>query len=381
MIDPVAFCHSLKSQGIDFIAGVPDSLLAEFCACANEIFPSEAHVISANEGNAIGMAIGHFLGTGKPGLVYMQNSGIGNAVNPLVSLASSKVYSIPMVLMIGWRGEIDEAGDQLKDEPQHVLQGKITLAMLENLGIKTIIMDKESNADAVLNSAVQQTTRDENPVALLIRKNTFAPFDGKKRQQKTLALSRFDALDRVVSALDSGIPVFSTTGKLSRELYELRKSSGNSLQRDFLTVGGMGHASSIAAGFSVSYKGRVACLDGDGALLMHMGALTETAKHPNLLHIVFNNGAHESVGGQPTAALEIPLTGIASQAGYKNVFECRDESSLVQVLAKLKEFQGSTFIEIFCSNSSDPGLGRPEKSPLNNREEFMSFVRGGIEKI
>lgn len=378
MVHAEDFCKALQKANIHFISGVPDSLLADLCACFSDIYSSYEHLITANEGNAVAMAIGHFLATENPGLVYMQNSGLGNAVNPITSLATQEVYSIPMLLVIGWRGEIDENGAQLQDEPQHVLQGKITKSLLDLLGIPFYILDKDSDIKVIVEKAVKQTKTEQKPVALLVRKNTFEKYKNKIIKHKSETLTRENALEAVISALDLTIPVISTTGKISRELYELRKTISKKEQRDFLTVGGMGHACSIAAGFANSYKGKVACLDGDGAMIMHMGALTTSANSNNLLHIVFNNGAHESVGGQATMGLELSLKEIAAKCGYREIYEANSEESIKKVLADAVKKNVSIFIEITCSNSSRPDLGRPEKSARKNRDDFMNFVNKRI---
>lgn len=378
MIKADLFCRLLREAGINFIAGVPDSLLADLCACISNTFNENEHVITANEGNAVAMAIGHFLATGDPALVYMQNSGLGNAVNPLASLAADDVYSIPMLLVIGWRGEIDEQGRQLKDEPQHVLQGRITKSMLDLLGIPVHILDENSDTPTTMSRAVTQAKNEQTPIALLVRKNTFEKYPNRSKHDKSGNLTREKALEAVIHALDPSIPVISTTGKLSRELYELRMHVGESAQRDFLTVGGMGHASSIASAIAACRKGKVACLDGDGAIIMHMGALTNTAKSGNLIHIVFNNGAHESVGGQPTMALNLSLKDIAARCGYEHVFETDSEVGIKKIFSNLDNADGSAFIEILCSNSSRSDLGRPEQTARKNRDDFMHFVIEGL---
>lgn len=370
------FCVELRNNGINFVAGVPDSLLADLCASFPCNFGDENHVITANEGSAVAMGIGHFLATGNPALVYMQNSGLGNAVNPYTSLAAKEVYAVPMLLAIGWRGEIDEQGSQVKDEPQHRLQGKITREMLDLLGIPVFIVSAESDIAEVIKSAASQAVGQQQPVALLIRKKSFQPYGDDARVDKVAVLTREMALASVISELDPAIPLISTTGKLSRELYDLRSREGETAQRDFLTVGGMGHASSIAAGVAGSHKGKVACLDGDGAVLMHMGSLTNTARYDNLIHIVFNNGAHESVGGQPTVALTLTLGDVARECGYRVVHYAETAEQIREALEAAADATTSAFIEIACSNSSRADLPRPVQPARKNREEFMNFLKG-----
>jgi len=372
------FCNELRKNGIEFVAGVPDSLLLDLCASIATNYQAETHVITANEGSAVAMGIGHYLATGNLALVYMQNSGLGNAINPLISLAAKEVYSIPMLLAIGWRGEIDQQGSQVKDEPQHQLQGAITLEMLELLGIPVFIVSSESGISKILNDAVYQAKKQQQPVALLIRKNSFQPYHKHYRANKATTLTREQGLASVISAIEPSMPLISTTGKLSRELYDLQLEDQESTRREFLTVGGMGHASSIAAGIASAYDGKVVCLDGDGAALMHMGALTNTAKYGNLIHILFNNGAHESVGGQPTIGLTMKLSEIAKKCGYQFIFYAETIEQIQQSLAKAMNAKASVFIEIPCSNISRSNLPRPVESPNHNRSEFMNFL--GIKR-
>lgn len=378
MVKAFEFYRSLNHEKIDFITGVPDSLLAELCACFEyECLPNQ-HIVAANEGNAIAMAVGHFLATNFPALVYMQNSGLGNALNPLVSLTSREVYSIPMLLVIGWRGEIDENGIQIEDEPQHMLQGKITTQLLDLLEIPFQILDKKSNIKDILRQVVAQTISEQRPVALLVRKDTFEKYTNKIIKHKSKKLTRKKALEQIVSFFNPSIPVIATTGKLSRELYEFRNIDRNIIQHDFLTVGGMGHASSIATGFANSFKGKVLCLDGDGALLMHMGALTTSAKISNLIHFVFNNGAHESVGGQPTMGLELSLKDIAFKCGYQEIFEVDTSSSIRNVLSNVLNINKSIFVEVLCSNYSESNISRPSQSARTNRDNFVSSFYGEL---
>lgn len=377
MIAPLDFIASLEKLGILFVTGVPDSLLKEVCNCLVEHIPPERHVIATNEGSAVGLAIGQYLATGRPSLVYMQNSGLGNVVNPATSLADPLVYAVPMILMIGWRGEIQADGGQLHDEPQHVKQGQITISQLEILGIPYALVDETTkDIHPVLEELTCLTMARSGPVALLVRKQSFQTFKSSKSQGEWELMSRETAIATILDILPAGLPIVSTTGMASRELYELRKAAGSGHHRDFLTVGGMGHASQIAAGIALAKPGKkVVCLDGDGALFMHMGGLAISADCNNLLHVVLNNGAHDSVGGQPTKGEVLDLTRIASACGYKTVALAIDKDEIrANVQAMLTEYQ-SAFLEIKCRRGARADLGRPDRTPVENKIDFMGFLQ------
>ena len=309
------FYNSLIKHGIDMFCGVPDSLLKDFCACVTDNTPANKNIIAANEGNALAIAAGHYLATRKPAVVYMQNSGLGNIVNPLLSLTDDEVYNIPALLIIGWRGE-----PGVHDEPQHIKQGKLTLPLLETMGIRYEILEDVSQ----IASAVEYMTQTKKPFAFVVRKGTFEPFPKEKTISK-YSLAREEAIKKVVSLLGEKDIVVSTTGMISRELYENRQTH----EKDFLTVGSMGHASSIAFGVAINKPDRkVFCFDGDGAFLMHMGASAVIAsrKLPNLKHIVFNNEAHDSVGGQPTVMNHVEIADVIKGCGYDNVYQVQTPS-------------------------------------------------------
>ena len=357
MIKVEQFVSTLKSSGIDFFTGVPDSLLKSFCAYVTDNC-GENHVIAANEGGAVGLAAGHYLATGKPALVYMQNSGQGNAVNPLCSLADPDVYSIPMVLLVGWRGE-----PGVKDEPQHVKQGKVTVSLFETLGIPTEILpdDDESAAD-VTRKMVEKAKTESRPVALIVRKGLFAEYKLQNKKPDIAALPREQAIEGVLRTLPEDAVVVSTTGMISREVYETRERLGQDHSRDFLTVGSMGHASMIAMGIAKTQPNRrVYCLDGDGASIMQMGnmAIVGSSECANLTHIVFNNAAHDSVGGQPTVGGAISLPIIAAACGYN-------------------EPGHPTFKMILVAKGARKDLGRPKEPPQVNKALYMKTL--GVEE-
>ena len=347
------------------------------CACITVKLPAERHVVATNEGSAVGLAIGHYLATGRPALVYMQNAGLGNTVNPLTSLADPEVYGIPMILMIGWRGEILADGKQVHDEPQHVKQGQVTLQQLEILGIPYEIIDSQTNEiEPVLNGLITKAFSRSGPVALVVRKQTFSQFKLPEPLVTKEKMSREEAIRIVLSALPDNIPVVATTGKASRELFELRKQSGTGYERDFLTVGGMGHAAQIAAGIALARADlKVACFDGDGAVLMHMGALAISADCPNLLHIVINNGAHDSVGGQPTKGASLDFSRIALACGYDWTSQAETSTEIISAIGHWLANPVSTFLEIKCKLGARADLGRPDRSPSQNKAGFMQFIK------
>lgn len=378
MIDPRTFINALSDAGVNFVAGVPDSLLKDFCACATHVLSPENHVIATNEGSAVGLAMGHYLASGRPAAVYMQNSGLGNVINPIASLADPLVYGIPMLLLVGWRGEILADGAQIHDEPQHVKQGQITVGQLEVLDIPYRILDSSTtDVGNVVGELLSLASARSGPVALVVRKQTFAPFVPEARQDIPDWPTREAAIEMVVSLLPDNVPVVSTTGMASRELFELRKARQAGHQRDFLTVGGMGHASQIATGIAMSRGGqKVLCLDGDGALLMHMGGLVLGARQPNLVHIVLNNQAHDSVGGQPTPVAHIDLTEIAKACGYGYVASASMLREVETEIGRMLAGNCSGFLEIKCRRGARSNLGRPDRTPAQNKAEFMNFLRG-----
>ena len=369
MIDVKEAYNAFIESGVDMFTGVPDSLLKNFCAYVTDTAPRENHIIAANEGNAVGIAAGHYLATGHPALVYMQNSGLGNTVNPLLSLTDEKVYSIPMVLMIGWRGE-----PGVHDEPQHVKQGEVTLALLDAMQTPYEILEDLSQITKMVALAMERKA----PTALVIRKGTFGSYKLKNASRNDNPLSREDALKLVVEQLHQDDVIVSTTGKLSRELFELREARHEGHGHDFLTVGSMGHSSSIALGIALSKPNRrVFCFDGDGAFIMHTGALGINAsmQPKNLFHVLFNNGAHESVGGQPTIGFRLDATAIAKASGYRHVLSATTKEEMLAALQQLETLEGPVLLELRVAINSRDDLGRPTTTPIENKEAFMGELR------
>ena len=378
MIDPERFFGRMFRAGVRFASGVPDSLLGEACTWLLKALPPDRHVIAVNEGTALALAVGHHLGTDRVPLVYLQNSGIGNVVNPLLSLSHPEVYAVPIAMLIGWRGE-----PGVPDEPQHLAQGRLTPALLDVLEVPFRIVDGGSEAVA-LDAAtwvVAEARRRFGPAALLIRRGVFkaAPRTPAARSEGT-PLTRERAIERIVEVLGRDAYVVATTGKPARELHDIRLRSNQSATRDFLTVGSMGHASQIALGIALSRpEARVLCLDGDGAALMHLGGFASiaTSSAVGLVHVVLNNGAHESVGGQPTAGLKVSLTEVARACGYASVAPAAcDVASLDEALRALQRAQGPAFLEVRVALGSRPDLGRPRGAPVDNKQRFMRALAG-----
>lgn len=366
--------NAFASCGIDFYTGVPDSLLKDFCAWMIDQTGSHRHIVAANEGTAIGLAAGHYLATEHPALVYMQNSGLGNAVNPLLSLADKQVYQIPMILLVGWRGQPDG-----KDEPQHEKQGRVTPDLLDAMQIPYVVLaPEESKAIAQIRKAVCDSGESHSPCAILVRKETFEPYPWRHRQPAPRFLTREQALKTVLERLGDRDIIVSTTGKISRELYEYRVALHQGHDRDFLTVGSMGHSSAIALGIALSKPARkVYCFDGDGAFLMHMGVVANigTANAENYNHIVFNNGVHESVGGLPTAAGGIDITKIAVACGYRNAFAASTKEEIHSAMETLRALEGPGLLEIKIAAGSRADLSRPKTTPVENKNAFMRNLK------
>ena len=374
MVNVDKIYSAFVDSGVDFFTGVPDSLLKNICAYVTDKAPKEKHIIAANEGAAVGIAAGYYMASGKLPLVYMQNSGLGNTVNPLLSLADGKVYSIPMILMIGWRGE-----PGVKDEPQHKKQGEVTLALLEAMQIPYVILDKDENtALSQVYDIIISAKKKSIPHAIVIRKDTFGKYKLENEPKNDYPVSREEALKLVVDRLKETDVVVSTTGKLSRELFEYRQAKGQGHEKDFLTVGSMGHSSSIALGIAIAGKERnVFCLDGDGAFIMHMGAISNIGDLAprNYKHIIFNNGAHESVGGQPTLGFQLDIPSIAKACGYKEVMTASSKNEIENEIKRLQETDVPSLLEIKVKIDSRDDLGRPTTTPIENKENFMDFIK------
>lgn len=362
--------------GIDFFTGVPDSFLKGLC---DELYSrygtdSPSHIVAHNEGGAIGLCAGHYLASGRPALCYMQNSGLGNAVNPLASLMDGKVYALPCLLVVGWRGE-----PGTKDEPQHVTQGAVTLPQLDLLGIPYAVLSPDTGEDAfrALFDSLCRELAAGRIAALVVRKGALTS-SARPAYGNDASLTREKAAEGILRSAAPSDVFVSTTGKLSREVYELREAFGEDHRRDFLTVGSMGHASMIALRIAEEKPDRrVWCLDGDGALLMHLGALPLIGrrKPANLVHVVINNGAHETVGGMPVCSGALDIGALARAAGYARVFRADSAASLDAALREIASLSGPILLEVRCACGARADLGRPATTPVQNRDAFMDFLK------
>ncbi len=372
MIRPAFFIEKLGEYGIDCYAGVPDSLLKSICAYITDHFDARHSIISANEGAAIGIAAGHYLATGKPACVYLQNSGEGNIINPLASLTDPEVYNIPVLLLIGWRGR-----PGAHDEPQHVKQGKVTTSLLDTMGVNYEVLSKEEDKAVIQIAKAVKSLENNDVYALVIEKGTFEEYTLLKEEANDFTMSREQAIQIVAAALGERDCIVSTTGMISRELFEYRAALGQGHERDFLTVGSMGHASQIALGIALAQPfRRIWCFDGDGAAIMHMGSMAVLAsKVPkNYIHVIFNNGARDSVGGQPTVGLKIDLPAIANAMRYPNVFTVDSKEDLLEVLKTVCRIDGPTLIEVKVKKGNRKDLGRPTTTPVDNKKSLMAFL-------
>lgn len=363
----------IKNIDCKFFTGVPDSLLKPLCNyLINNYGVSNNHIIAVNEGNAVALAAGYHLSTGKIPCVYLQNSGLGNIVNPVTSLLNNKVYGIPCIFVVGWRGE-----PNIHDEPQHVFQGEITLKILETIDITFMVIDKNTKEKEIENKMTEFKTLLGlgKSVAFVVKKGSLT-YDEKVKYKNANPVLREEIIRCITDITKENI-IVSTTGKTSRELFEIREQKGQSHKFDFLTVGSMGHSSSIALGVALNKpKTRVWCIDGDGAALMHMGAMAIIGeKAPaNYIHVIINNGAHESVGGQPTVADNMNLSQIALGCGYKATYQVINLSELNTVLCEIEGKQGPILIEIKSAIGSRDDLGRPTTTPIQNKIAFMDYL-------
>ena len=371
------FFESVKRSGIRWFTGVPDSLLKDFCAYVTDHAAADEHLIAANEGSSVGLAAGYYLATGEPAMVYLQNSGLGNTINPFTSLADPDVYGIPMLILIGWRGEPGR-----KDEPQHVKMGAVTRELLDAAGVPWAVLPGDAaEAEQVLEQATTSMRERQGPFALLVPKGTFEPYKLVGGTVSSYPLTREEAIGAFVDTLPEDALVVSTTGKPSRELFDHRVRAGDaSGGADFLTVGSMGHSSQIALGVAMQQREQpVYCLDGDGAVLMHMGGLASigTSGLSNFKHVVLNNGAHDSVGGQPTVGFTIDIPKIALACGYRSAHSASTLDEMRDGLKALAEAPGPALLELRIKTGARADLGRPTRTPREGRDLFMSAVKKG----
>ena len=345
MLDQEKIYNLFVENGVSFFTGVPDSYLNGFCNYILKNAPANKNVIAANEGNAIGIAAGHYMATKEVPLVYMQNSGLGNTINPLASLCDENVYKIPVILLIGWRGQPDTG-----DWAQHKLQGEITPKLLEVMNIPYAVLDDdyERSSEKIV-KAIKESRATRKPYGLIAPKGVMA---GEKLNNKddVYPLSREEAIEIVLNEMPENTIYSATTGRATRELFFLRERRNETKNHDFLNVGSMGHASSVALGIALEKPDRkVVVFDGDSAAIMHLGALTMMSKLnvPNYIHVILNNGAHESVGGQPSAGHLVDFTKIADASGYNTVGKpVTNKAELIDAINKLKNSGKASLIDV-----------------------------------
>lgn len=367
------FIRILDSYGVDFYTGVPDSQLKALCDTLMES-PGCQHIIAANEGNAVGLAAGHYIATGKIPCVYLQNSGLGNIVNPCASLTHPKVYGIPMIFVVGHRGE-----PGVKDEPQHIYQGEITLSLLKELEIDYMEIYPDTLPEECMRFLQDKQARLQAgySIAFVVKKNGFTK-DRYLTYSNPYVMTREEAIEIILGEKGIADVVVSTTGKASREVFEIREKHGEGHEQDFLTVGSMGHCSMIALGIALAKpKRRICVLDGDGSMLMHMGAgaIIGQQAPDNMIHFVLNNQAHESVGGMPTSMKNVSLVKLGEALNYRQTFSVQTREELFDILPLLTKMKGPVLVEVMTAIGTRGDLGRPTMTPRENLENFMDYLR------
>lgn len=370
---PEKFLNALKKSGVNFYTGVPDSLLKDFCSLVAQLDKTH-HITATNEGTAVSLAIGHYLGSQSTPAVYLQNSGLGNTLNPIISLAHKSVYQIPILLIIGWRGEPGSI-----DEPQHQAQGSITIPILDICGISHLVLSKKTSEKEITDFVLSSSSAKSGPFAIVVSKDGLSARNTKVRSFYQTSLTRKSAIQIISQQIGRDDIIVATTGKVSRELLATRESARNT-HTDFLCVGGMGHASSISTGIAISNSNRrVFCLDGDGALQMHLGsAVTIGELAPeNLFHIVFNNGSHDSVGGQPVAAPNLDYQSLFKALGYRHQWFASNVNEIEHAISLCYQNTGPIFIEIKIVSGQEDHLPRPTESPMTAVEKFRKCIQSG----
>lgn len=382
MISPEVLFHAFRKNGVSQFTGVPDSFLAPFCNHLIDnanMSTNPRHIVAANEGLAVALAAGHYLAKGEISVVYMQNSGLGNALNPLVSLTDRSVYSIPMVLLIGWRGE-----PGTPDEPQHALQGEKTLELLETISIPYSIIDANSTVEELVQEGVDRSLETLHPYALIARSGAFLSDTKGREHNADTDLSRNEAIRIVLESLGSESIVVASTGMISREVFNARKALCQGHSADFLTVGSMGHASQIALGIAMNTPAKmVYCFEGDGSLIMHMGALATIGftASSNFRHVILNNGVHDSVGGQPTTGPMTDFPSVARACGYNDSRSVKTRSNLISTLESFHSAKGPKLLDVKVRPGAVGNLGRPETPLISLKKAFMDKLRDDARNI
>lgn len=371
MIHPERLYDCFKQNGVVFFTGVPDSLLKDLLKFIDDNSNQQEHIITANEGLAVALATGHYISSGKVPVVYLQNSGLGNIINPLTSLADIEIYAIPMILLIGWRGRSGTV-----DEPQHLKMGRITISLLDVLEVPHFFLDSDETFSVnSVAAAIKKAKYEQRPVALIVPEGIFEKYTGNV-EVNDYSLVREEVIKKIIHQLSGNETVVCTTGKSGREFYEQNIAAGNKIKKYLLSVGAMGHANHLALGIKLGSDDKMIMLDGDGALLMHMGSLPAIAQHAreNYIHIVLNNGSHESVGGQPTEAFFMDCCAVAKACGYNEILCIKNEVELNEWLINGLKKSTLQFVEIRINKFSRADLGRPAGSPSDWKEGFITSL-------
>ena len=374
MVNQQELFDALFDMGVDFFTGVPDSLLNDFCLYMTNNLPASEHVMAANEGNAIGIAAGHFMATGKLPLVYMQNSGIGNATNPLLSLTHDCVYGIPMLLVIGWRGD-----PSINDHAQHKKQGELTPVLMTDMDIPYEILDDDNTVIEKFRWAANKAREISSPVALIAKKAILTQKEKKQMYPESPLMNREEAVSVVIDVFGDGAVYLGTTGRATREVHEQLKMHGVSEGHEWQNVGSMGHVSSVGLGLALARPDKkIVVFDGDAAAVMHLGAFATNCRYKaaNLIHIVLNNGVNESVGGQQSAGQLIDLTGVAKSCGYRNVGHAvKTKEELQQVLKTLPGDDMPTFIDVYVRQGIRPDMPKLNIDHKAQKEALMNYLK------
>ena len=369
MHDPDVFLKSLIDADIELFVGVPDSLLSGLIS-AFESNNKICHLVAANEGNALALAAGYHLATNKLPLVYMQNSGFGNIINPYLSLTCKQVYQIPMIIIMGWRGCPEK-----NDEPQHLFQGKVQIDLLKTLDIPFVVLDENFDSKS-MRVITKKAIQEKRAVCILIKKGAFIT-KPLQLNAKMLPMNRRIAISIIVKYLPENSVVIATTGKIAREAYDIMSEAGKRHQL-FMNVGAMGHCSSVALGLAIGRpEVKVICLDGDGALIMHMGALSLIGKVQcrNFYHILLNNGCHESVGGCPSAADTVDFLGVAKASSYNSSYKASSEGDMNHMIDDFFEKEGPVFLEAKISLTQGDDPSRPSESMCELKSNLQDFLQ------
>jgi phosphonopyruvate decarboxylase len=366
---PRGLVDVLVSCGVRFATGVPDSLLAPLCDQVDDR-RSIQHIIAASEGSALALGGGHYLATGQRPLIYMQNSGLPNAINPYLSMCHPSAYAIPSIWVIGWRGE-----PGVPDEPQHRAIGAATEGLLALLNVP-VFMLRSGDADELDRLEAWMQDREQGTVAVLVSARAVDADRRAPRRLEARPLKRREVLEHLVTGLDEEDTIFAGIGHVGRELLAVRGGAPTEFAGDLLCVGGMGHASQFALGFALARpERRVWCLDGDGAFTMHMGACSWLTRHPEqrFIHVLFDNGVHASVGGQPVCGQAVDFGRIAGALGYQHIERVSTLPAAQAALDQARARRAPTFLWCMVDERSASGLPRPRLELAARRELFWSL--------